>query len=111
MDTELLDAIHRQLPAGTSLEQAANVTARAQENGIRDVHQLDKVAVVDGNAWVVGRTPGFWAKVDLAAPVPPLQESLRAIDAVAQQETQQVAQRQQAEQTNPVHRMGPHALG
>lgn len=111
MDTELLDAIHRQLPAGTSLDQAANVTARARENGIREVHQLDKVAVVDGNAWVVGRTPGFWAKVDLSAPVPTLQESLRTIDAVTHQETQQVAQRQQAEQIRPMHRMGPLGSG
>ncbi|GAB3350661.1 XVIPCD domain-containing protein [Lysobacter tyrosinilyticus] len=85
-DASLLDAIQRQLPAGTSIDQAAHVMARAQESGIRDVAQLDKVAVMDGQAWVVGKTPGYWAKVDLSAPVPPLQESLRAVDAIAQRE-------------------------
>jgi len=93
-DYPLFETIHRQLPAGTSDAQAAHVMAQAKQNGIRDAHQLDRVAVVDGNAWVVGRTPGFLAKVDLSAPTPPLSESLRQSEQVDQQqsmERQQVA--------------------
>jgi hypothetical protein len=93
-DRALFDAIHSHLPVGTAQAQAAHVMAQAKQNGIRDAHQLDRVAVVDGNAWVIGRTPGFLAKVDLSAPTPPLAESLRQSEQVDQQqamERQQVA--------------------
>ncbi|MBV6842740.1 hypothetical protein [Xanthomonas euvesicatoria] len=57
-------------------------------------HWYPRETVQDGNAWIVGNTPGFRTKVDLAADVPPLQESqqqLRALD----------AQRAQPEMTTP----------
>ena len=103
-DTPMFEAIQRQLPAGTSDAQTAHVMAQAKVNGIQHVHQLDKVAVQDGQAWVVGRTPGFWAKVDLSAPVPPLEESLRVADASSAQERQ--ASQQQVSSSNPAMRMG-----
>ena len=95
-DAALFEAIHRQLPAGTSEAQAAHVMAQAKQSGIGETHQLDKVAVVDGNAWVVGRTPGFLAKVDLSAPVPPLAESLRQSEQLDQQQTAQGLERQRS---------------
>ena len=88
-DAMLLDTIQRQLPAGTPVEQAAYVMAQAKQAGIRDVDQLERVAVHEGQAWVVGKTPGFLARADLGAPVPPLQESLRAAEAVSRPETVQ----------------------
>jgi len=97
-DAAMFEAIHRQLPAGTSDAQAAHVMAQAKQNGIRDAHQLDRVAVVDGNAWVVGRTPGFLAKVDLSAPTPPLSESLRHSE---QMDQQQAMERQQVAMSAP----------
>ncbi|WP_460764365.1 XVIPCD domain-containing protein [Lysobacter fragariae] len=103
-DRRLYDAIQRQLPPGTSAEMTAHALARTRECGIRDEQQLDKVAVHDGNAWVVGKTPGFWTKVDLAATPPPLQESLRAVDIAAVQEVQQVTARHAAMTASPVLR-------
>ena len=85
-DAMLLDSIQRQLPAGTPIDQAAYVMAQAKQAGIRDVDQLERVAVHDGQAWVVGKTPGFLARADLGAPVPPLQESLQMAEAASRPE-------------------------
>ncbi|MCD0277420.1 hypothetical protein JWH04_00165, partial [Xanthomonas melonis] len=66
----------------------------AKRAGIVNVDQLRSVTVQDGNAWIIGNTPGFRTKVDLTAEAPPLQESqqqLRALD----------VQRAQAEVTAP----------
>ncbi|MCD0264967.1 hypothetical protein JWH11_00570, partial [Xanthomonas melonis] len=90
----LYRSIHSKLPQGTSDAVAMHATVEAKRAGIVDVSQLRSVTVQDGNAWIVGNTPGFRTKVDLAADVPPLQESqqqLRALD----------AQRSQAEMTPP----------
>ncbi|QER96083.1 hypothetical protein FLG15_20095 [Xanthomonas phaseoli pv. dieffenbachiae] len=76
--------IHSKLPEGTSDAMAMHATVEAQRAGIVDVNQLRSVTVHDGNAWIVGNTPGFRTKVDLAAEAPPLQESqqqLHALDA------------------------------
>ncbi|GAB3380745.1 hypothetical protein [Lysobacter fragariae] len=84
-DYPLFDAIRRQLPAGTPDAQAAHALALVKEAGVRAVNGLDKVTVHDGNAFVMGKTPGFWAKVDLSAPAPPLTESLRQCEQLDQQ--------------------------
>ncbi|OCG94217.1 hypothetical protein LMG933_20110, partial [Xanthomonas euvesicatoria] len=90
----LYRSIHSKLPQGTSDAVAMHATVEAKRAGIVDVSQLRSVTVQDGNAWIVGNTPGFRTKVDLTAEAPPLQESqqqLRALD----------AQRSQAEMTPP----------
>ncbi|MCC8913501.1 hypothetical protein LOF27_08930 [Xanthomonas euvesicatoria] len=90
----LYRSIHSKLPQGTADAVAMHATVEAKRAGIVNVDQLRSVTVHDGNAWIVGNTPGFRTKVDLAAEVPPLQESqqqLRALD----------AQRAQPEMTTP----------
>ncbi|MFO3707491.1 DUF6792 domain-containing protein [Xanthomonas codiaei] len=90
----LYRSIHSKLPQGTSDAMAMHATVEAKRAGIVNVDQLRSVTVQDGNAWIVGNTPGFRTKVDLAAEAPPLQESqqqLRALD----------AQRVQPEMTAP----------
>ncbi|ASK90477.1 hypothetical protein KWH04_13185 [Xanthomonas campestris pv. trichodesmae] len=80
----LYRSIHSKLPQGTSDAMAMHATVEAKRAGIVNVDQLRSVTVQDGNAWIVGNTPGFHAKVDLAAEAPPLQESqqqLRALEA------------------------------
>ncbi|MEA9609085.1 DUF6792 domain-containing protein [Xanthomonas campestris pv. plantaginis] len=80
----LYRSIHSKLPQGTSDAVAMHATVEAKRAGILDVNQLRSVTVQDGNAWIVGNTPGFRAKVDLSADVPTLQESQqqsRALDA------------------------------
>lgn len=73
----LYRSIHSKLPQGTSDAMAMHATVEAKRAGIVNVDQLRSVTVQDGNAWIVGHTPGFRAKVDLAAEVPPVQDSLR----------------------------------
>ncbi|WP_338339880.1 MULTISPECIES: DUF6792 domain-containing protein [Xanthomonas] len=90
----LYRSIHSKLPEGTSDAVAMHATVEAKRAGIVNVDQLRSVTVQDSNAWIVGNTPGFRTKVDLAAEAPPLQESqqhLRALD----------AQRAQSEMTAP----------
>ncbi|WP_372356692.1 DUF6792 domain-containing protein [Xanthomonas sp. NCPPB 3443] len=80
----LYRSIHSKLPEGTSDAVAMHATVEAKRAGIVNVDQLRSVTVQDSNAWIVGNTPGFRTKVDLAAEAPPLQESqqqLRALDA------------------------------
>jgi hypothetical protein len=88
----LYRSIHSKLPQGTSDAVAMHATVEAKRAGIVDVDQLRSVTVQDGNAWIVGNTPGFRAKVDLAAEVPPVQESLRQSQALDTQRFQEIAQ-------------------
>ncbi|MFC0156334.1 hypothetical protein ACFFJ4_23035, partial [Xanthomonas dyei] len=70
---------------------AMHATVEAKRAGIVDVNQLRSVTVQDGTAWIVGNTPGFRAKVDLAAEVLPVQESLRQSQALDTQRSQEMA--------------------
>ncbi|WP_146091724.1 lipase family protein, partial [Xanthomonas dyei] len=88
----LYRSIHSKLPQGTSDAVAMHATVEAKRAGIVDVNQLRSVTVQDGNAWIVGNTPGFRAKVDLAAEVPPVQDSLRQSQALDSQRSQEMAQ-------------------
>ncbi|MEQ7330310.1 DUF6792 domain-containing protein [Xanthomonas campestris pv. campestris] len=88
----LYRSIHSKLPQGTSDAMAMHAIVEAKRAGIVEVNQLRSVTVQDGNAWIVGNTPGFRAKVDLAAEVPPVQESLRQSQALDSQRSQEMAQ-------------------
>ena len=71
----LYAAIGKQLPAGTKPEVIAGVTMQAIENGIATPDKLKSVTVQNGDAFVMGTTPGARTKVDLDAPVPSLQQT------------------------------------
>jgi hypothetical protein len=88
----LYRSIHSKLPQGTSDAMAMHATVEAKRAGIVNVDQLRSVTVQDGNAWIVGHTPGFRAKVDLAAEVPPVQDSLRQSQALDTQRSQEMVQ-------------------
>ncbi|CAE1138546.1 lipase family protein [Xanthomonas euroxanthea] len=88
----LYRSIHSKLPQGTSDAVALHATVESKRAGIVNVDQLRSVTVQDGNAWIVSNTPGFRAKVDLAAEVPPVQESLRQSQALDSQRSQEMAQ-------------------
>ncbi|MBV6849377.1 DUF6792 domain-containing protein [Xanthomonas euvesicatoria] len=88
----LYRSIHSKLPEGTSDAVAMHATVEAKRAGIVNVDQLRSVTVHDGNAWIVGNTPGFRAKVDLAAEAPPVQESLRQSQALDTQRSQEMNQ-------------------
>ncbi|MBB5521186.1 hypothetical protein FHR61_001012 [Xanthomonas arboricola] len=88
----LYRSIHSKLPQGTTDAVALHATVEAKRAGIVNVDQLRSVTVQDGNAWIVGNTPGFRAKVDLAAEVPPVQESSRQSQALDTQRSQEISQ-------------------
>ena len=69
----LYTAIGQQLPAGTKADVVANVTLQALENGIAKPSDIRGLVVRGNDVIVVGQTPGFNAKVDLAAPTADLQ--------------------------------------
>lgn len=91
-DNALFEAIRRQLPPGTSDEMAAHVMLQAKFGGVGHVGKLDEVIVQDGRAYVAGKTPGDMAAVDLSAPVPALQETLRQSATFDTQQAVQLAQ-------------------
>ncbi|CAD7728703.1 hypothetical protein LMG31884_42580 [Xanthomonas hydrangeae] len=81
----LYQAIHSKLPAGTSDAIAMHATVEAKREGIVRADQLQSVTLQQGNVWIVGQTPGFRVKVDLSAPMPPLDESIRQSQALDEQ--------------------------
>ncbi|MGY4889297.1 UNVERIFIED_CONTAM: hypothetical protein EX528_02565 [Xanthomonas axonopodis] len=84
----LYRSIHSKLPQGTSDAVAMHATVEAKRAGIVNVDRLRSVTVQDGNAWIVGNTPGFRAKVDLVAEAPPLQGGQQQLHAPDTQRTQ-----------------------
>ncbi|WDM80953.1 hypothetical protein K6979_06655 [Xanthomonas cucurbitae] len=84
----LYRSIHSKLPQGTSDAVVMHATVEAKRAGIVNVDHLRSVTVQDGNAWILGHTPGFRTKVDLAADVPPLQESQQQSHALDAQRPQ-----------------------
>jgi putative chitinase len=82
------------LPAGTSLDTAANVVLNAKQNGIDKPEQIDKVLVKDGRVFVEGKTPGFDCVTNLYL-APPLEQTMKQIDALNQHNDQQQQERQQ----------------
>lgn len=91
----LFEAIRRQMPEGTSIEQTAFLTLKARESGIREPDQVGRVVVQQNQAWVAGITPGFLAKADLSVPAPPLAETLRQVERLDQQQAAQGVERPQ----------------
>ncbi|WAH64139.1 phospholipase effector Tle1 domain-containing protein [Xanthomonas hortorum] len=81
----LYQAIHSKLPAGTSDAIAMHATVEAKREGIVRADQLQSVKLQQGNVWIVGETPGFRVKVDLSAPMPLLDESIRQSQALDEQ--------------------------
>lgn len=76
-DYALFEAIRRQLPPGTSNEMAAHVVLEAKRGGVKHLSKLDEVIVEDGTVFVIGKTPGDMAIVELSAHAPALQATLQ----------------------------------
>jgi len=97
----LFEAIRRQMPEGTPIEQTAFLTLKARESGIREPDQVGRVVVQQNQAWVAGTTPGFLAKADLSVPAPPLAETLRQCEQLDHQQASQGMERQQMAMAAP----------
>ncbi|GAB3380837.1 hypothetical protein [Lysobacter fragariae] len=79
-DFHLHVAIRSCLPSGLSEAHVAHLTACAREGGITSASKLDTVSVEDDQAFVIGKIPGYWVKVDLTAPPPPMQQTLARLE-------------------------------
>ncbi|TKR29794.1 hypothetical protein FCE95_16910 [Luteimonas gilva] len=107
-DHALHETIRRHLPAGTSDEMAAHVTLQAKVGCVRDAEHLDIVMVHEGRVFVMSKTPGFRAHVDLSETPPPISETMQRSESLdaqrAQQREQWMAQEQQLTQGRSLSR-------
>lgn len=83
---------------------------QAKIGGVEHVGKLDEVIVQGGRAYVAGKTPGDMAAVDLSAPIPALQETLRQSAAFDQQQAVQLAQFQEQQRAINTPGGGPTML-
>ncbi|HJR74855.1 MAG TPA: peptidoglycan-binding domain-containing protein [Luteimonas sp.] len=107
-DHALHEAIRRHLPVGTSDEMAAHITLQTKIGRVRDAEHLDVVMVHENRIFVMSKTPGFRAHVDLAETPPSINETMQRSDSLdaerAQQREQWMAQEQQLSQGRSLSR-------
>ncbi|RNK81958.1 hypothetical protein C9390_03180, partial [Xanthomonas vasicola pv. vasculorum] len=65
-------AMHRKLPAGTSDAVTRHAIVEAKRMGIVHPDQLQSVTANQDAIWILGHTPGYRVKVDLAESIPPV---------------------------------------
>jgi len=75
----LYTRIRDQLPETVSDDQAAYAVLAAKNAGIDHVDKLDRAVLHEGHIFVVGKTPGYLAKVDPSEPTPPLKHTGEAL--------------------------------
>ncbi|MET0717096.1 MAG: hypothetical protein ABWY34_01695, partial [Pseudoxanthomonas sp.] len=104
-DHALYTELKQQLPAGTSEDRLAQITVAAKLGGVT-AGQLQGVHVSEQSmqVFVAGTIPGQRCCVDLRAPPPALEESLRHSEVFDHQQAQQLTQLQ-------VHQQNLNALG
>ncbi|QWP76295.1 hypothetical protein J5226_22340 [Lysobacter sp. K5869] len=69
----LYTRIRDQLPEKISDDQVAYAVLAAKNAGIDRIEKFDRAVLHDGQIFIVGKTPGYLAKVDLSEPAPPLE--------------------------------------
>lgn len=100
-DHPLFMALKVKLPGGASDDVVAHVMLQAKIGGVARADQLDRVAVQGDHAFVMGKTPGDRAKVDISTASPSMQDTMQRSEAFDQQQVQQLAQfREQQWQIN-----------
>ena len=96
----LYDAIAAKAP-GARPQAVANVTLQAIENGVSSVDRLRQVTVQGSDVFVQGNTPHERVKVDLTAPVPPMQAMSDHMAKQLQEARTQKAPQAETLQTTP----------
>ena len=100
-DQPLFMALKEKLPIGASDDVVAHVMLQAKIGGIACADQLDRIAVQGDHAFVLGRTPGDRAKIDISTAPPSMQDTMQRSAAFDQQQVQQLAEfREQQWQLN-----------
>lgn len=97
-DHAFFELLQRNLPPGTSDEMVAHVLLEAKIGKVRGVGDVEQIMVHNDRVFVMSKTPGFRAAVDLAQAPPPMQDTVQrsdALDAERMQRQQWLAQEQQ----------------
>ena len=103
-DRAYFDALRGQLPASVSDTKVAEALLAAKTAGIERVDQFGSAMLRDGQIFMVGKTPGFHARLDANAPAPDMQQSVYQTDQhnlTRAYENQAQSQPQQAQPYSP----------
>jgi hypothetical protein len=105
-DRALFERIRRDVPAAIADEAVAQAMLEAKRNGIDRAEAVDRTMLVGDRLWVAGNVPGLRASVDLAAPAPPLMQTLQDSHAFDQQhERERAHEAEQRVQSATAHRL------
>lgn len=100
----LYDKVRGMLPDSVSDAQAAQVTLHARrDTEIGGPHELLKIELERGHAFVGGTTPGFRCAVDLSQPPSSIADIVTQLREVDQQLTQRTEQSQTPDRGPPSH--------
>lgn len=98
-DHAFYELLKRNLPPDTSDEMVAHVMLEAKIGRVKDADQVDRIMVHEDRVFVMGKTSGFRAAVDLSQTPPPLQETAqrsKALDVERNLQRQQWTAQEQA---------------
>ncbi|GHE40674.1 hypothetical protein GCM10007167_23400 [Vulcaniibacterium thermophilum] len=105
-DRALFERIRRDVPAAIADDAVAQAMLEAKRNGIDRAEAVDRTMLVGDRLWVAGNVPGLRASVDLAAPAPPLMQTLQDSHAFDQQhERERAHEAEQRIQSATAHRL------
>jgi hypothetical protein len=79
-DRAYFDALRGQLPATVSDTKVAEALLAAKTAGIERVDQFGSAMLRDGQIFMIGKTPGFHARLDADAPAPDMRQSVYQTD-------------------------------
>jgi hypothetical protein len=103
-DRAYFDALRGQLPATVSDTKVAEALLAAKMAGMERVDQFGSAMLRDGRIFMVGKTPGFHARLDADAPAPDMRQSVYRTDQhnlTRAYENQAQSQPQQAQTYSP----------
>lgn len=78
-DHRLYAAIRQSLPASVPDATVAHATLVAKQNGIDSAERLQQTVLRDNSVYLMGRVPGFRARLDLDQPTPPIERIEQAL--------------------------------
>ncbi|TKR29821.1 hypothetical protein FCE95_14610 [Luteimonas gilva] len=81
-DHAFFELLKRNLPPGTSDEMVAHVLLEAKIGKVQGTNDVERVMVHEDRVFVMGKTPGFRAAVDLAETPPSIQETAQRSEAL-----------------------------
>lgn len=100
-DQAMFAKIRAGAPPEVADETVAAAMLAAKRNGIPDAERIGPVGVANGVLWVGGTVPGFHTGLSLAERAPPMQDTLREVQAFNQQREPALQTQPQPSRTGP----------